>query len=130
MASATITELVGYLLLPATAGEDALPPDLARACDLLAERAPTVEPDAPAGAWFALRDGKRAPAPDATATAILALLDRHGVPGARLVFAPTPGVARPARRRGARSRSRRHRPPASGRPAHPRRARRPPQGRA
>jgi hypothetical protein len=84
---------VGYLLLPDSPG-DTSPPDLARCCDLLGERAPVVEPDPPRGAWFALRGGKRAPAASTTGAALLALLDRHGYPDPRLAFAPTPGVAR------------------------------------
>lgn len=83
---------VGYLLLPVP--PDGAPPDLARCCDLLGERAPTIEPDPPAGAWFALRDGKKAPSLERRGAGLLALLDREGFPGARLVFAPTPGSAR------------------------------------
>lgn len=96
MADATHRVTIGYLLLPAP-GDDA-PPDLARCCDLLGERAPTVEPDPPRGAWFALREGTRAPSLATTGAVLLATLERHGQPGARLAFAPTPGVARLAAR--------------------------------
>lgn len=101
MAETAHHSAIGYLL--PSSGDDP-PPDLARCCDLLAERAPLVEPDAGApgsagsGAWFALRDGKRAPAPATTGAALLAVLERHGFPGARVAFAPTPGVARLAAR--------------------------------
>ena len=96
MADSAPHATIGYLLLPVP-GDDA-PPDLARCCDLLGEHAPTVEPDPPRGAWFAPREGKRALPLAATGAALLAALDRHGQPGARLAFAPTPGVARLAAR--------------------------------
>lgn len=92
MAGAAHHPAIGYAL-PAP-GADALPRDLARCCDFLAERAPIVEPDPPAGAWFALREGQRAPSPATSGAALLADLEHHGFPGTRLAFAPTPGVAR------------------------------------
>lgn len=92
MAGAAHHPAIGYVL-PAP-GADALPRDLARCCDFLAERAPIVEPDPPAGAWFALREGQRVPSPATSGAALLADLEHHGFPGARLALAPTPGIAR------------------------------------
>lgn len=92
MAGEATRSPVGYLLLPVPEGDRV--PDLARCCDLLGEHAPVVEPDPPMGAWFALRGGKRAPVSGVVGAAILALLERQGLPGARLAFAPTPGTAR------------------------------------
>lgn len=86
---------IGYLRYgPMLAVED-WPGRHTELLEALARHAPTLEPDLADGCWLDLRGGgRRAPAPAALASALLATAREEGCTLARLGVAPTPGVAR------------------------------------
>ncbi len=101
---APLPPVVGYLLwgpgAPDTASTAAGAAGLAAFLDALGAHSPTVEPDPPDGCWLDLRAGKRAPAVDTRAAALLATAQDWAYPSARLGVAPTPGAARLAAHHG------------------------------